>query len=44
VLGENLIGLTQDRDLFLDTGTYQSRSTRSSRMPGALVEDFSLTL
>ena len=44
VLGENLIGLTQERDLFLDTGTYQSRSTRSSRMPGALVEDFSLTL
>ncbi len=44
VLGENLVGLTTERELILDTGTYETRSTESARLPGALVEDFTLTL
>jgi predicted Zn-dependent protease len=44
MLGENLIGLTRERDLQLDPGTYGGRSTSSSRMPGALVRDFTFTL
>ena len=44
VLGENLLGLTAERDWILDSGSYGERSTGSSRLPGALVKDFSLTL
>ena len=44
VLGENLAGLTVERDLILDTDTYFRRSTNSGRMPGALIEDFTFTL
>ncbi|MBT6396456.1 MAG: TldE/PmbA family protein [Nitrospinaceae bacterium] len=44
VLGENLIGLTREREVFLSAGTYKARSTSSSRMPGALVEDFNFTM
>ena len=44
MLGENLEGLTSERDFILDSGTYGSRSTSSSRVPGALVKDFTFTL
>ena len=44
VLGDNLVGLTQERDLVLDPGTYFGRSTDSARVPGALVNDFAFTL
>ena len=44
MLGENLLGLTRERELLLDSGTYGNRSTASARLPGALVEDFVLTL
>ncbi len=44
VLGENLLGLTQERDWILDSSSYSERSTGSARLPGALVKDFSLTL
>ena len=44
MLGENLRGLTQERDLILDAGTYFRRSTGSAHLPGALVEDFTFTL
>ena len=44
MLGENLEGLTSERDFILDSGTYGSRSTSSSRVPGALVRDFTFTL
>jgi len=43
-LGENLIGLTAERDFLPDSGTYQGRSTASKRLPGALIEDFAFTL
>ncbi len=44
VLGENLVGLTAEREMILDSNTYFGRSTNSGRMPGALVEDFTFTL
>jgi predicted Zn-dependent protease len=44
MLGENLIGLTAERDLLLDSSTYQARSTASGHLPGALVRDFTFTL
>jgi len=44
MLGENLLGLTTERYLILDSGTYGGRSTSSSRLPGALVKDFTFTL
>ncbi len=43
-LGENLVGLTSEREMILDPQTYSGRSTCSSRLPGALVEEFTLTL
>jgi len=44
MLGANLIGLTDAREWILDSSTYSQRSTASTRLPGALVDDFTLTL
>ena len=44
VLGENLEALGAERELIADTGTYESRSSGSALLPGALVRDFRLTL
>jgi hypothetical protein len=44
MLGDQLLGLTAERDFILDPGTYHRRSTDSGRLPGALVEDFNFTL
>lgn len=44
MLGENLEGLTSERELILDTGTYGARSVGSARLPGALIRDFTFTL
>ena len=44
MLGENLVGLTAERELILHPGTYIQRATTSGRFPGALVEDFNFTL
>ena len=44
MLGDNLVGLTREVELLPDSGSYGRRSTRSARLPGALVEDFALTL
>lgn len=43
-LGENLIDLTQERDFDLSTSTYGQRSTNSTRVPGALIKNFTFTL
>lgn len=43
-LGENLVGLTAEREMLLDDNTYFRRSTSSARLPGALIEDFQFTL
>lgn len=44
MLGTALEGLTTERDIILDTGTYGRRSVDSMRLPGALLREFSLTL
>jgi predicted Zn-dependent protease len=44
MLGEQLVGLTQERELIFDADTYGRRSTRSARLPGAIVEDLTFTL
>ncbi len=44
VLGENLLALTAERDMIIDSSSYGERSTLSARLPGALVKDFALTL
>ncbi len=44
MLGEHLLGLTVEHELILNTSTYHQRSTGSSRVPGALIDDFNFTL
>ncbi|MGH6636525.1 MAG: TldD/PmbA family protein [Gammaproteobacteria bacterium] len=44
LLGERLLGLTQERDFILDASTYHQRSASSMRLPGVLVEGLALTL
>ncbi|MCP4868518.1 MAG: TldE/PmbA family protein [Proteobacteria bacterium] len=44
VLGEGLVSLTEERDFLMSASTYDRRSTSSSRLPGALVNDFTFTL
>jgi predicted Zn-dependent protease len=44
MLGENLLDLTRERELLLDTSTYDARSTRSARLPGALLRSLRFTL
>ena len=44
MLGENLVGLTAEREWILDPSTYSQRSTATTNVPGALIEDFTLTL
>jgi hypothetical protein len=44
MLGENLIGLTRERDFILDNDTYYQRSTNCAWVPGALVRDMRFTL
>ena len=43
-LGENLIGLTAERDFIPSSTTYGGRSTGSIRLPGALIDNFRFTL
>lgn len=44
MFGDHLLGLTAEREFILDPSTYYRRSTDSSRLPGALIEDFNFTL
>jgi predicted Zn-dependent protease len=44
MLGENLLDLTNDRELLLDPSTYEARSTSSARLPGALLRSLRFTL
>lgn len=44
LLGTNLIGLTEERELILDSSTYGQRSNGSIELPGVLVNDLRLTL
>jgi len=44
MFGPNLIGLTREREMLLDSETYDSRHVTSARLPGALIADFPFTL
>ena len=44
MLGENLLGLTRERELLLDPGTYGGRSSQSVELPGALIGGLAFTL
>ncbi|MDA0712645.1 MAG: metallopeptidase TldD-related protein [bacterium] len=44
ILGSNLVGLTKERELLIDSSTYEHRSTDSACLPGVLINDFNLTL
>ncbi|MFA5982673.1 MAG: metallopeptidase TldD-related protein [Methylococcaceae bacterium] len=44
LLGDNLLGLTRERELLLDNESYGQRSTNSMHLPGALVKDFNFAL
>lgn len=44
MLGDQLVGLTDHCELLLSSSTYDSRSTHSMRLPGALIEGFTFTL
>ena len=44
IFGEKLIALTQEHEHIFDSSSYGKRSQASSRLPGALVDDFRLTL
>jgi predicted Zn-dependent protease len=44
MLGDRLTGLTATREFIPETGTYESRSTGSMRLPGAFVDGFRLVL
>ena len=44
IFGDKLMGLTDNQQLIMDASTYEERSTYSSTLPGAIVEDFTMTL
>jgi predicted Zn-dependent protease len=44
LLGNGLMGLTVEREMLLDPGSYGARSNCSARLPGALVDGVSFTL
>ncbi len=44
MFGDNLVGLTAEREMMLDADTYYRRSTGSTHLPGALINDFRFTL
>jgi len=44
ILGSQLVGLTAEREFIFDSGSYDYRSNGSANLPGALVDNFSLTL
>jgi predicted Zn-dependent protease len=44
MLGDRLVGLTDEAEVLLDPGSYGGRSTDSATLPGALVEAMAFTL
>ncbi len=44
MLGAGLVGLTDEAELLLDSGTYGERSTSSARLPGAVLENLRFVL
>ena len=44
LLGDQLVGLTADRELLVNGETYRARNISSMRLPGAVVRDMAFTL
>ena len=44
VFGENLLGVTQNQELFPNIGTHYARGLGGFKVPGMLVKDFNFTL
>ncbi|MGC1954013.1 MAG: metallopeptidase TldD-related protein [Gammaproteobacteria bacterium] len=44
LFGDKLLGLTTERERLFSADTYYQRSTQSALVPGALIEEFNLTL
>jgi predicted Zn-dependent protease len=44
MFGDDLLGLTRERELLIDSDTYGARSSGSARLPGALVKNFTFVL
>jgi predicted Zn-dependent protease len=44
MLGDNLLGLTREREFLIDGETYGERRAASALLPGALIGDFSFVL
>ncbi len=44
LLGDQLVGLTADRELLVNGETYCARNVSSMRLPGAVVRDMAFTL
>lgn len=44
LFGDKLLGLTIERERLFSADTYYQRSTQSTLLPGALIEEFNLTL
>jgi hypothetical protein len=44
LLGDNLLALTTERELLIDSDSWGERANGSARLPGALVKDFMFVL
>jgi predicted Zn-dependent protease len=44
LLGEQLVGLTSERELLINSETYRARNVSGMRLPGAVVRDMAFTL
>ena len=44
MFGANLLALTKERKLFVETSTYEERAVGGCLLPGILVKDFNCTL
>ena len=44
LLGDQLVGLTRERELLVNSETYRARNVGSMRLPGAVVRDMAFTL
>lgn len=44
IFGENLKAITEHREMIIDNGTYEERSTASARLPGIIVDNVRFTL
>ncbi len=44
LMGDNLLALTQEQEMLIDSDSYSSRGVGSARLPGALVKDLKFVL